>query len=231
MGLLTAHVAIVTGAAGGQGEAEARLFHAEGAQVVLADVADDPGQQVADELGDGAFFAHLDVAERSDWSRVLKLAEAAFGPVDVLVNNAAILRHESVLTATEESFLEVLRVNTWGCVLGMQTVAPGMQALGHGSIVNVASSGGIIGQVGVIAYVCSKFGVRGATKAAALELAPGIRVNSLHPGWVDTAMGRNGQDDAEYMARLTPICQSVGPRNRQRLQRQRFSLPPICRRT
>jgi len=205
MGLLDGRVAIITGAASGQGEAEARCFHAEGAKVVLADVADAAGEAVAQSLGEGARFEHLDVRDATGWQRLVEVTEEHFGPVGVLVNNAAILRHAGIDDVTEQMFHEVMDVNVWGCLLGMQAVIPSMRSLGGGAIVNVASTGGIIGQVGVIAYVGSKFAVRGITKAAALELAPHIRVNSLHPGWVDTPMGRGHQSDDEYNARLRPV--------------------------
>ena len=205
MGLLDGRVAIITGAANGQGAAEARLFHAEGAKVVLADVDDAAGTALARQLGDGASFEHLDVQDASGWKRAVDAAAQRYGSVDVLVNNAAILRHHDVTNVTYEAFREVMDVNVWGCLLGMQAVVPAMRTAGGGSIVNVASTGGIIGQVGVISYVGSKFAVRGITKAAALELAPEIRVNSLHPGWVDTAMGRNSMTDEAYLARLRPI--------------------------
>jgi 3alpha(or 20beta)-hydroxysteroid dehydrogenase len=205
MGLLDGRVAVVTGAARGQGAAEARLFHAEGAKVVLADVIEASGTDLATELGDGACFVRLDVSNAEDWQRAIAVAEDAFGPIDVLVNNAGVLRPGGVCDVAHEDFAATMDINVWGCLLGMQAVVPSMRRAGRGSIVNVASTGGIIGQVGVIAYVGSKFAVRGITKAAALELSPEIRVNSLHPGWVDTPMSRGSQTDDEYAARLRPV--------------------------
>jgi 3alpha(or 20beta)-hydroxysteroid dehydrogenase len=207
MGLLDGKVAVVTGAARGQGAAAARIFHAEGAAVLLLDVLDDSGQQVAAELGDRACYVHADVGSQADWDAAVGAAEEAFGPVTVLLNNAAILRRGTVENTTYEQFLELMNINVWGCWLGMQRVIPSMRRAGGGSIVNVSSTGGLIGQGGASGYTASKFAVRGLTKVAALELAPDIRVNSLHPGWVDTPMVRDKAkvSDDEYNDRLRPV--------------------------
>jgi 3alpha(or 20beta)-hydroxysteroid dehydrogenase len=203
---LDGEVAIVTGASGGQGLAEARLFHEHGAAVVLGDVATGAGEALAAELGDRAVFHRLDVRDPDDWRRAVDDAEERFGPVTVLVNNGGILRLGGVVDVTREQFDEVMHVNAWGCILGMQAVVPTMRRAGRGSIVNVSSTGGIIGQFGAIAYSASKFALRGITKTAALELAPDIRVNSLHPGWVDTPMARNPDwSDEEHLERIRPI--------------------------
>jgi 3alpha(or 20beta)-hydroxysteroid dehydrogenase len=195
MGRLDGKVAIVTGAARGQGEAEARLFVAEGAQVLLGDVLDEPGEIVAKELGDAAAYVHLDVSREDDWSRAVASAEARFGPVSVLVNNAAILRPAAIEDTSLEDYLAVINVNQVGTFLGMRAVIPGMKAQRKGSIVNISSIDGLGSKNGLISYTASKFAIRGMTKTAAIELGHhGIRVNSIHPGGVNTAMGNPGLD-------------------------------------
>lgn len=189
MGALDGRVAIVTGAARGQGEAQARLFAAEGAKVLVADVLDDEGQQVAASIGPSALYRHLDVTQESDWAEALVDVETRWGGVHVLVNNAGIARFAPLVMTTLEDYMAVISVNQVGVFLGMKAVVPLMARSGGGSIVNTSSVDGMTGMVGVTAYVASKFAVRGMTKTAALELgSAGIRVNSIHPGGVDTPM-------------------------------------------
>jgi len=207
MGRLEGKTAIVSGAARGQGEAEARLFVEEGARVILGDVLDERGQQVADELGDSARYLHLDVRSEADWTAAVAEAERAFGPVDVLVNNAGILKFAPLGEMELADYLAVIDVNQVGCFLGMRAVTPSMQRAGGGSIVNISSINGLVGYPGTMGYTASKFAIRGMTKAAALELGPlGIRVNSIHPGAVDTEMvrpaGIEGVPTAEEQAAL-----------------------------
>ena len=189
MGKLDGKVALITGAARGQGEAEARLFVAEGARVVLGDVLDDDGKKVAESLGDAAVYCHHDVSQPESWASFTAVADGAFGRIDALVNNAGILRTSSIAEITLEEYMQVINVNQVGVLLGMKAVIPGMTKAGGGSIVNISSVGGLGGVPGMVAYVSSKFAVRGMTKTAALELGGlGIRVNSVHPGGVDTPM-------------------------------------------
>jgi 3alpha(or 20beta)-hydroxysteroid dehydrogenase len=191
MGRLDGKVAIVTGAARGQGEAEARLFAEEGASVLLADVLDEPGGKVAADLGDAAAYRHLDVRDPQQWRDAVDEATARFGGVDVLVNNAGILRVSPIERQPLDEYLDVVMVNQVGCFLGMQAVIPAMRARGGGSIVNISSTAGLSGTAGMAAYTASKFAIRGMTKCAAIELGhSGIRVNSVHPGGVDTEMVR-----------------------------------------
>ncbi|HZR14550.1 MAG TPA: glucose 1-dehydrogenase [Acidimicrobiia bacterium] len=193
MGRLDGKVALITGAARGQGEAEARLFAREGARVVLADVLDDDGARVARDIGDDARYEHLDVGDETEWTTVVDATTRAFGSLDVLVNNAGILRHHVIEDHPLDEYLDVIRVNQVGCFLGMRAAVPAMRASGGGSIVNTASVAGLVGNAGLVAYTASKFAVRGMTKVAAVELGRyGIRVNSIHPGGVDTAMVRTG---------------------------------------
>ena len=203
MGRLDGKVAIITGAARGQGEAEARLFVAEGAQVALTDVLDAEGEAVAKELGDAAGYVHLDVTDEQQWRDAVAFTEDRYGPVTVLVNNAGIF-HFQALEATEASeFLQVLSVNALGPLLGMKTVAASMARAGGGSIVNISSIAGLEGEPYLACYSSSKWALRGMTKTAALELAAkGIRVNSVHPGGVSTPMLGGFDGDAPYYRRL-----------------------------
>ena len=193
---LEGRVAIVTGAARGQGAATARLFVAEGAKVVLTDLLDDEGAAVAAELGENARFERHDVTDEADWQRVIAAAVEHFGRLDVLVNNAGIMQSTPVVDCSVEEFRGVLDVNLVGPFLGMKTAAPVMHETGGGAIVNVSSIQGIMGRAGTPGYTASKFGLRGLTKTAALELgALGIRVNSIHPGGVDTPLIRDAVPD------------------------------------
>lgn len=187
---LSGKVALVTGAARGQGAAEARLFVAEGARVVLTDVLDDEGELVAKELGsEHAAFVHHDVTDPTGWAEAVAATVGTFGRLDVLVNNAGVFRYTPLATTPVEAFDEVITINQRSVFLGMQAVIPAMTAAGAGSIVNVSSIAGLRGSAGTAAYSASKWAVRGMTKVAAIELAPlKIRVNSIHPGIIDTPM-------------------------------------------
>ncbi|MFK4106312.1 glucose 1-dehydrogenase [Streptomyces sp. NPDC019531] len=195
MGRLNERVAIVTGGARGIGAAVARLFAAEGATVVVADVLDAEGEKLAAELGGLSRYANLDVSTEDGWRTVAEEAERDLGPVSVLVNNAGILEWGTIEEQSLESFRRVIDVNLQGAWLGMRTVAPSLRRAGGGAIVNISSIAGITGYAGIGAYVAGKWGLRGLTKAAALELAPdGIRVCSVHPGAVRTAMTADFDD-------------------------------------
>ncbi|QOV37691.1 SDR family oxidoreductase [Streptomyces ferrugineus] len=192
MGKLDGRVVIVTGAARGQGEQEARLFAAEGARVVVADVLDDQGERLAEELG--CLYVHLDVGEEADWRAAVTAAKKAYGHVDGLVNNAGILRFNALLDTPLDEFMQVVRVNQVGCFLGVKTVAPEMAD--GGTIVNTASYTGVTGMAAVGSYAATKHAIVGLTRVAALELSPrGIRVNAMCPGAIDTAMSNPAQLD------------------------------------
>ncbi|MER5467883.1 glucose 1-dehydrogenase [Streptomyces sp. NPDC002685] len=194
MGKLDGRVVLITGAARGQGEQEARLFVAEGARVVVADVLDDQGEALAKEIG--AHYVHLDVSQEADWSAAVRSARAAYGRIDGLVNNAGILRFNELVDTPLAEFLQIMQVNQVGVFLGIKTLAPELAAAGGGTIVNTASYTGLTGMAYVGAYAASKHAIIGLTRVAALELAAKkIRVNAVCPGAVDTAMSNPAQLD------------------------------------
>ena len=208
-------VALLSGAARGQGEAEARLLVAEGARVVITDVLDELGRAVAADIGAAARYQHLDVRRLEDWERAVALAVETFGRLDVLVNNAGIIKVGSIEELPVEEYLEVFEINQLGCFLGMKAAIPAMRATGVGSIVNVSSVGGLRGRPLTAAYAATKFAIRGMTKCAALEVGhDGIRVNSVHPGSIDTDMTRGAEfatvDKEAYHAAL-PIPRQGTP--------------------
>jgi 3alpha(or 20beta)-hydroxysteroid dehydrogenase len=183
MGRLDGKRALITGAASGLGAATARRFVEEGATVVVADVAEEGGRTQAEELG--ATFERLDVRDESAWVAAVDRSDG----LDVLVNNAGIVELGGVAEMDEASFRRVLDVNTVGVFLGMRSVVPAMRARGGGSIVNISSIAGLVGNPYSIGYAASKWAVRGMTKSAAVDLAlDGIRVNSVHPGVIRTPM-------------------------------------------
>ncbi|MFC9679478.1 SDR family oxidoreductase [Streptomyces sp. NPDC056948] len=186
---LSERVAIVTGGAGGIGAAVARALAAEGASVVVADIRDTEGADLAAELGGPARYLRLDVTGEDDWQRALAETERDLGPVSVLVNIAGIIDWGTMEEQSPESFRRVVDVNLTGAWLGMRAAAPSLRRAGGGVIVNMSSLAGLTAYAGVGAYAASKWGLRGLTKVAALELAPDrVRVCSVHPGAIRTRM-------------------------------------------
>ena len=213
MGRLAGKVAIVTGGAMGQGAEIVRQFVAEDAQVVIADVAKEQGQALADELCQEtgrttAHFAAHDVSDAASWATLVEDTTDRFGPVSVLANNAGILRFGEIEKMGTDEVELLWRINQMGCFLGMQAVTRTMRKNGGGSIINASSVEGLAGMPGCTAYAATKWAIRGMTKCAAMELGPkGIRVNSVHPGMIDTPMTRvHGGDAAmEYGASRVPL--------------------------
>ncbi|AHH96786.1 glucose 1-dehydrogenase [Kutzneria viridogrisea] len=204
MARLAGKTALITGAARGQGAAAARRYVAEGARVVLADVLDDLGTALAEELGEAARYLHLDVGDEGDWQQIAE----EFDHFDVLVNNAGVLHFAAVDQTTLADYERLVRINQIGTFLGMRTVVPGMKRAGGGSIVNVSSVEGLAAMPYLLAYSATKFAIRGMTKVAAVELgAHRIRVNSVHPGAIDTDMVRSALGGREVD--MTPVVKRV----------------------
>jgi 3alpha(or 20beta)-hydroxysteroid dehydrogenase len=189
MSRLDGRVAVVTGAARGMGASHARCLVDAGARVVLTDVREAAGKALADELGDGANFVTHDVTNGADWERAIAAAEEAFGPVDILVNNAGVAAYSPIEACSEQDYRTLIDVNQVSVFLGMKSVIGSMSKTGRGSIINISSVAGFVGEANTVAYTASKFAVRGMTKVAAKEFGPrGIRVNSIHPGVIETPM-------------------------------------------
>ncbi|WP_407549150.1 glucose 1-dehydrogenase [Streptomyces sp. Pv4-95] len=186
---LEGKTAVITGAARGQGAEAARLFARLGARVLLGDVRDGLGREVAAGIGERAHYVHLDVTDAAQWAAAVDTACERFGRLDILVNNAGVFRSVPLHEEDPEAFEATLRVNLVGPFLGMRAVRTPMIRAGGGAIVNVSSIAGLTGIARTGGYGASKWGLRGLTKVAALELGEhGIRVNSVHPGIIDTPM-------------------------------------------
>ena len=191
-GRVAGKVAIVSGGSRGMGASHVRTLVAEGAKAVIADVLDAEGQALASELGDSAIFVHLDVTDPEQWAAVVERAVDTFGTVDILVNNAGIANGSAIESYQTDAWQKILDINLSGVFYGMRAVVPVMRKQKSGSIVNVSSVEGLRGSQGLHGYVASKFGVRGITKSVALEVGgDGIRVNSIHPGLIETPMTTN----------------------------------------
>jgi 3alpha(or 20beta)-hydroxysteroid dehydrogenase len=208
---LDGKVVIVTGGARGQGAAEVRLLHERGAAVIAADVLDEPGKTLADELGERVTYAHLDVTDPDAWADVVAATVATHGGLHGLVNNAGIWAMAFIEDETLEQFDRIHGVNLRGPFLGMRAAIKPMRASGGGSIVNVASTAGLRGLIGHGSYGSSKWGLRGLGQIAAAELgASGIRVNTVFPGLIDTPMVEISQERRERLDHL-PISRPGEP--------------------
>lgn len=226
MGRLDNKIALVSGGARGMGQSHCRLFAAEGAKVMVADVLDDEGAAVAADIGPNAVYQHLDVTSEQDWDAAMEAVMENFGRLDVLVNNAGIAESAPLADLTLDSYRRVTEVNQTGVFLGMRAVVRPMSESGGGSIINISSIDGLVGMNNLTSYIASKWAVRGMTKTAAMELAPlGIRVNSIHPGFIRTHMGSSSERSPEevhehleeYSARMAPMGRAGGPEEISRL--------------
>jgi 3alpha(or 20beta)-hydroxysteroid dehydrogenase len=188
---------LITGGARGIGAATATLLAHEGAKILLTDVLDDEGEQLAKSLGPNVFYQHLNVTDAAQWTQAVLAAQTHFGGLNALFNNAGIVLFEPVDQTSPEAFRQVIDINLFGVFLGIQAVIPAMREAGRGVIINTSSTAGLQGYAGLAGYVASKWAVRGLTKASALDLAPDhIRVLSIHPGPVRTPMTAQMPDAA-----------------------------------
>jgi 3alpha(or 20beta)-hydroxysteroid dehydrogenase len=217
MARLNDKVAVITGASRGMGSSHARLFAEHGAKLVLTDLNEHAGQALASEIGSNAVFVRHDVTKLAEWTGVVAKAKESFGGIDILVNNAGILgAMADTKNLTEEDYMAVCAVNQHSVFFGMKAVVPAMLERGAGSIVNISSIAGMAANYGFpsLAYVASKFAVRGMTKATAMEFGKNnIRVNSVHPGFIQTPMMVEATDEVggEALAQI-PLGRIADPR-------------------
>jgi len=195
-------VALISGGARGMGAVEAKLFVSEGARVVIGDILEEEGGRTEAEINEGGgecLFVRLDVTSASDWQRAVEATVARFGKLDVLVNNAGIYRTERVEDTSEELWDQVMEINAKGVFLGTKYAIPEMRKAGGGSIINISSVAGLVGNHMSAAYSSSKGAVRLFTKSTAIQYASeGIRANSIHPGTIETLMTAPMLADEEY---------------------------------
>jgi NAD(P)-dependent dehydrogenase (short-subunit alcohol dehydrogenase family) len=204
---LAGKVALITGGASGMGQSEAMIFGREGARVVVGDLLEIEGRQVADKIvaaGGQARFVRLDVTSEPDWEKAVGAAVGDFGRLDVLVNNAGISGTFDPDTMSTTAWDALMNVNAKGVFLGMKHAIPRMREAGGGAIVNISSISGFVGQPMVhMAYNASKGAVRIMTKAAAVQYAKdGIRINSVHPGFMPAMRTSKASADPEWRAKM-----------------------------
>jgi 3alpha(or 20beta)-hydroxysteroid dehydrogenase len=198
---LAGKVALITGGARGMGASHARALVAQGAKVAIADVLDAPGEALADELGEAAAYVSLDVTDRDQWRRAVEVTTDRFGMLNVLVNNAGIATSGRIGEYAPQQWDAIIAINLTGVFNGITAALAALKAGAPSSIINISSTAGLQGYSGLAGYTASKFGVRGLTKAAALELAMhGIRCNSVHPGAVATPMTSGIDDSQKHVA-------------------------------
>jgi 3alpha(or 20beta)-hydroxysteroid dehydrogenase len=211
MARLSGKVALITGGARGMGASHAQMFLNEGAKVVITDILEEEGKKLAEKLGSGVVFYKHDVTKVEDWKRVVSETEKLFGPINILINNAGVSGNpKPIVETSDEHYDKIYQINQLSVFLGMREVIPSMKKSKdpHRSIVNISSIAGMSGGENLIAYVASKFAVRGMTKVAAVELGKdGIRVNSIHPGVIETPMTNHPDfiDLVREMAKALPL--------------------------
>lgn len=212
---LEGKIALITGAARGQGAAEARLFAAQGARVYIADILANEGEALAREIP-GASFIRLDVGDEVAWSEAMRRISEEAGGLDILVNNAGISHFSPLAETSLASFERLIRINLFSAFLGMRAAIPLMQVRGGGSIINVSSIAGVTGRANLSAYSSSKWAVRGLSRSAAIELGVlGIRVNTIVPGLIATPMTEDAYGDEAIAARgaTLPVGRAGLPRD------------------
>lgn len=201
MNRLTNKVALLSGAARGLGAEFARALAAEGASVVIGDVLDDEGAQLAEEIGQSARFVHLDVRHYEEWVNAVDLTERTFGRLDILVNNAGVVRNTPIDEHSPDDWNLVIDINLTGSFYGIRAAAAALKASGRGSIINISSDAGLQGYGGITGYNASKFGLRGLTKSAALDLGPyNVRANTVHPGLIRTPLLQGMEFPQDHVA-------------------------------
>ncbi|SDH70109.1 3alpha(or 20beta)-hydroxysteroid dehydrogenase [Alteribacillus persepolensis] len=210
---LNGKVAVVTGGARGMGASHAKRFVNDGASVVITDILEEKGSELAKELGEKALFIQHDVSKTEDWKKVIQETEDTFGPISILVNNAGIAILNEIKDMTEEDYMKVIQVNQLSVFLGMKAVLPSMQSAGSGSIINIASISAIRSMNEGVAYDAAKGAINAMTKTAAVEFAKyNIRVNAILPGFVETEM--DAGLDPEYLnfiLKATPMNRRAQP--------------------
>ena len=215
---LEGKVALISGGARGMGAEEAKLFAQEGAKVVIGDILEAEGKQTeaeVNEIGGDCLFVRLDVTNETDWEAAVGAAVARFGKLDILVNNAGIFRGAKVEDTSTEEWDQVMDINAKGVFLGTKVAIPEMRKAGGGSIVNISSVAGLVGNPFISAYNASKGAVRIFTKSTAIQYAKeGIRANSIHPGVIETPMTQdvvNEPDFKEFRLSANPISRLGQP--------------------
>lgn len=214
MGRLDGKIAIITGGARGQGAEEGKLFAEEGAKVILTDILAEDGRATAASIG-GEFYSH-DVGDEGAWERIVEAVMRSHGKIDVLVNNAGVFLGKRLVDTDLQAYEQLMRINATGVFLGMRAVARPMRDAQSGSIINISSVAGLVSATNAFAYGASKWAVRGMTKTAAVELGrAGVRVNSIHPGMIQTDMLDELIGDSDQrrdrMTRMVPLGKTAEP--------------------